>query len=387
MHRNIKIRLVEGFINSILTTMLFPFMIIYFASRFGEVAAGLMMAFNALLGISSGMVGGYYSDLIGRRKILIANEIIRMCSYVGMILVNSPWCDSPVITYLLMAVNSISFGFSSPSAEAMIIDGTDSDSRKFIYSLNYWVFNLAMFVGSIAGGFLFQDYRFELFIGVLCGSFLSFFLLTFFIEEIYIPRKPENLFNNYRLVFCDGKFMLCLVAFALLIAIECQARNYVAVKLSSNMDKQEFVGMDIDGIKMFGIITAENTILVVLLGFLFSLFAKKWNGANVGVVLYSLGFAALAICTNPLMLVIVMAVVTIGELIAMPVIQATLADMTVPNQRGSYMAVNGLFMRMSFALGSISVTIGSFFDSYVMAGLFAVFGVVSLLALNFGGKK
>ncbi|WP_254391733.1 hypothetical protein [Terribacillus sp. DMT04] len=69
-HPNIKIRLIESFVSSLIGSMVMPFMTIYLAMHFGAKVAGILLLVNVFLGIGMSLLGGYFSDVFGRRKIM-----------------------------------------------------------------------------------------------------------------------------------------------------------------------------------------------------------------------------------------------------------------------------------------------------------------------------
>lgn len=53
-------------------------------------------------------------------------------------------------------VGNIASGLISPASEAMLIDVSTEKTRAFMYAINYWANNLALMVGMLIGGWLFE---------------------------------------------------------------------------------------------------------------------------------------------------------------------------------------------------------------------------------------
>ncbi|EIT87242.1 major facilitator superfamily protein, partial [Fictibacillus macauensis ZFHKF-1] len=155
-HPNIKIRLGETFVSRLVGSMIFPFMTLYLAYHFGAKLTGILLIINVFIGIACSFVGGYLADHYGRRNIMIVSECVRAVAFLIMALSNSPWFESPVLTFLMMTVNTICFGFGTPATQAMLIDVSTQNERKLMYTISYWASNFANAVGGILGAFLFN---------------------------------------------------------------------------------------------------------------------------------------------------------------------------------------------------------------------------------------
>lgn len=391
LHRNIQIRMVNSFLSNLLGNMLFPFMTIYFAQKFGAELTGLLLIVNVAVGLLANFYGGYVSDKYGRRKVLLAGESVRLLSFAMMALANSPWWDSAAVTFLMMTLNSLCWGLTGPANEAMLIDVSTSENRKFIYSVGYWSMNFSLVVGGLAGGFLFQEYRSELFAGVALMQVVTVSLVAFFIKETYVPKPSacktcqgkvwREMMFNYKIVFQDKVYVVFILASIFVSAVERMGLSYTGVRLEAEMGAQSFLSLPLDGVKMFGFLSAENSLLVVVLAVFVTRFLKKLSDKRamvLGILLYSAGFAVLAVSNSPAVLLLFMAVATLGELIWVPSKQALQADLAPAENRSAYMAVNGLAYRGAAILGSLAVSAGAFLPSLLMGGLFGLSGLVGL---------
>jgi MFS transporter, DHA1 family, multidrug resistance protein B len=155
LHKNVKIRLLDVFINSLSSSMYFPFLAIYFASRFGAELTGVLMILTVIFGFGAGLYAGYFSDLIGRKKIILGAAFARSLGLLLMILTNTPMFQSTVITFIAVLIISACGAITEPVAEAMVIDVTTNENRKSVYSVMYWFSNLSVVIGAIIGGYFF----------------------------------------------------------------------------------------------------------------------------------------------------------------------------------------------------------------------------------------
>lgn len=406
IHPNIRLRLVMLFLISLANTMVFPFMAIYFSARFGERITGLLMSLEVVASVIAGLYGGYLADRLGRKKLMVFAELIRFIALSIICLVNSPWMESAILTFIMMTISTVFGGLSNPAAQAMIIDVSSPENRKSIYSINYWSMNGAFAIGGLLGGFLFASHRFELFLIVAAMSLLNLLILFFFITETYFPDKNQassenkrnfllEMVDNYKVVVKNTTFIIFTLATLLALSIEFQMRSYVGVRLADDMPIQTLfafsnLNFNVDGIKLFGIMNAENSILVVSLGYLVNRFMKRFADKKVlyfGILMNGVAFCIIGFSNAAWIILITMVFASISELMYWPVTQAYLAEIPPEDGRSSYMAISGLVGRGAVMLGSLSLTLGSFLPPVIMGLLFLLTGIVSIALFSTVLKK
>ncbi|MBD0383104.1 MFS transporter [Paenibacillus sedimenti] len=396
-HRNVKIRFGLSFLSGTANNMVLPFMSIYFSGKLGDTSAGLVVILGIAAGVMAGIIGGYYADRIGRKKLMIAAEVGWMLSFMGMALSNSPWFESPGITFVLMILVSMFWGVHGPANDAMLLDVTAPEVRKFMYAISYWMNNLSFAIAGMAGAFLFKSYLFELFIGLSAIGFISLIVTCFFIEEVYNPDPSQaiggkrtgtiSMWSNYRTVLKDSTFMIFTAASLLLVSVEFHLGNYVGVRLEKEMVNVPFMVWEnntfhIDGLKMLGFIRTENTVLVVVLSVMMGVIMRRFPDSKVlfiGYTCYIFGYSYLAYSNQPWLLILAMLIATVGELMYVPINQAYLGDIAPDHARSSYMAVNGMVYKGAMLLGGGGVILGGYMSSWMMASLIALSGLVGMV--------
>lgn len=406
LHFNVQVRLLEQFLGTIAFNMVFPFMIIYFSGNFGEATTGVIYIFNIILGFIASLYGGYLADKYGRKKIMLWGESIRFAASLIMAFSISPWLNAPALAFFMMTINSACLGLVRPAGEAMIVDASTPEDRKYIYGLDYWLFNGSLFIGGLVGGFLFREYLFELLSIVALISLVSLLVLVFLIKEtntLQIKSSGEKkrksvlreIVLNYKNVLKDKIFRIFVLAGLLEMAVQFQVMSYISIRLSKELEPQTLFSLldyslKVDGVIMFGILNSVNTLLIIMLGFFISKIIKNVSdkySLRIGIVLYTFGFSVIAVSNQPWILIAAMILVAVGELIYIPIKQSLLADIIPDEQRGAYMATNGLTFRGATILGSLAVTIGAFLPSSIMGILFFLTGISSIFLYNFVIKK
>ncbi|KGP82154.1 hypothetical protein P364_0113460 [Paenibacillus sp. MAEPY2] len=389
LHRNIRIRIITDFFADLTQKSIIPFMAIYLSVQIGAGWAGILLTINIAASMLVGLGAGYWSDRVGRKKLMIFAQSMQLFALFWLAAANSPWMNSVPITCAMFLLSSISSGITVPIANAMIVDVSSEHERRYVYGLQYWTTNVAVTIGAMMGGLLFESFRFILFSLVWLESLVTLFILFIYIHETMVKPhsnqlnspKHKNILKTYGLVFRDRRFMVFFTATVLAVSLEFQLDKYIAVRLKNEFTAQLF-SWDISGLQMFSLIMAINTVLVVLMAIPFS----KWLGRfqsrfvmTVGMCLYTAGFAVLAFSNWAWLLIMSAVLLTIGELMYAPVRQFMLAGMIPDSNRAAYMAADGMSYNAAALLGSLGLTAGAFLPSYAMAGLYVLMGIGALI--------
>jgi MFS transporter, DHA1 family, multidrug resistance protein B len=395
IHPNIKLRLGMQFLGGLVSMAVIPFLAIYFAQKIGAAETGIILILIVISGVVGGFIGGHVSDKIGRRNIMIYSEIGVLVTYLFIAFCNSPWFDLPYVSAAFFLLNMFAGGMFQPAAQAMIIDVTDSESRKLVFTISYWLGNLATAIGGIMGAFLFKNYLFELFIGISGISLLSVLITIFFITETYTPEQtspepstaqpkssPLEMVQSYSAVIKDKLFMFYIVGAVFIFTLEQSLTNYIGIRLEKEIPEQSatLLGMEfmLDGTKVLGFLKTENTLLVVLLSTVVLILFKKWKdhwNLVAGMFIFSVSFSALAFTSNIWFLFLLIFVGTIGELMYVPVKQAMIGDLAPSHARSTYMAFYSLTFYGAMIIASLLIIVGEWVSPVAMGGILLVFGL------------
>lgn len=373
LHPNIRIRIYTSFLGRVIGSMIFPFMAIYFTNKINATVAGILLLIHVVVQFVSGLYGGYLADLLGRKRMMVTGEWVRVIGVVGLILVNSPWFVSPWITFFMMLIIGVSSGLVNPAAEAMLIDVSTKETRAFMYSINYWAVNMSMMIGVIVGGWLYKDFFFELLLSLLVMSFIVLWMTVALIHETYVVQNTTKkeygfspLMKSYQTVIKDFPFVLFTLGGIMILALEFQRNNFIAVRLEEEITSRLWsfwggMNINIDGVKLLSLLTVENTLIIVL----YTAVASKWIKGRaeqpimyIGFILFGSGYAIMAFSNSIPTLFLAIVVLSIGELLYVPTRQSILADIVDDSKRGAYMAFNGFVFQIGKMLGALGIIVG-----------------------------
>lgn len=404
LHPNIRIRIITDFFTDLTQKSIIPFMAIYLSVQIGAGLAGLLLTVNIVASMIVGLGAGYWSDRIGRKKLMVIAQSLQVVALLCLAIANSPWMDSIFVSCVMFLLSSLSSGITVPIANAMIVDVSSEHERHYVYGLQYWTTNVAVTFGALMGGLFFESFRFLLFSLVCLESMATLFILVFMIRETMYKRAnsataqfkdsdpsnrlmeantpiQRNILKTYWAVFQDKRFMIFFTATVLAVSLEFQLDKYIAVRLKNEFTAHLF-GSDISGLHMFSLIMVINTVLVALVAIPFSRWIGRFPSRSimtVGMLLYTAGFTVLAFSNWAWLLIFSAILLTIGELMYAPVRQVMLAGMIPDSDRAAYMAADGLSYNAAALLGSLGLTIGAFLPSYAMAGLYVLMGLGALV--------
>lgn len=382
---NVRVRLLTSFLSRFFGNMVYPFMSIYLTLYFSDQTAGTMLLIITSAAIVMGFLSGYLADIFGKKKIIIWAQLCQTSALAVMALFNSPIFIIPSVTFMMMLLQNTAIALLNPAAEAMIIDDSTPKNRSFIYAIDYWAMNLSIMFGSMIGGLFFNEYRFELFTLLSLSSLVVLYIMARYLTDdapsLTGKNNVKQLLLMYGKVLQNRQFVIYCVAQLLVMSLDAQVINYVSVRLAKSF-QAVFLGHEITGIQMAGLIRTENTLIVVLMTLVVPSLTKMLGEKRsflLGLVMYIPAFFFIISSNNFYTLVSAVFVASIGEVFIIPLGKTMLAELSTQELRGTYMALNGFIYRGTALLGALGVMLASTFSPYHLACFW-----VGLASLGFG---
>ena len=392
LHRNVRVRIGLAFVHKLIDAMILTFIAIYLASRVGIATTGALILLFAVFAVFGMLLGGHLSEKWGRRPVLIVGDVIGTAFLVLMTVAYfADW--GPLAVYFSYAIVKFGTNLALPANDSTIIDVTPPEDRKYVYTVNYWVINLALGGGALLGGFLYGSHFGAVILGGAIGMGFALLVTVLLVAE----TKPESaqatppaklrglaqFTEGYRVVLADSTFRRLIIVATLVLTLEGQLSTAIGIRLSNDFGVQHvFPFGDVHGVQMLGVLKAVNTVLVVLLALQVNTLLRRLSDRvrlYVGIPLYVGGFAVLAITNTAWVLLAAVVVLTIGELMNAPMQQSLLADLAPEQGRPRYMAAYYLHIRFGQVLNSLLVSLSAVLSTHGMAGIYLIFGVVILM--------
>ncbi|MEH6939594.1 MFS transporter, partial [Bacillus sp. JJ664] len=211
--QNIKVRLFTSFFNRTVTSAVMPFMALYFTHELNKVWAGLYLVFTVLISFLVNLFGGYLSDRYSRKNLLLISSSLSAIMFLFMTISLVPnnhiiWLFSTA--YIVFIISS---SIGRPAMNAIIIDSTTAENRKLVYSIDYWLVNLSMAIGTALGGLLYSNHKLLLFILLtFTSTMLPIAYKIWLLEENAIRLEKQknhvilDLIQNYKTALQDQPF-------------------------------------------------------------------------------------------------------------------------------------------------------------------------------------
>ncbi|MGO2889859.1 MAG: MFS transporter [Leuconostoc mesenteroides] len=289
----------------------------------------------------------------------------------------------------MMFLGNIASGLISPASEAMLIDVSTEKTRAFMYAINYWANNLALMVGMIIGGWLFERH-FLLLTTILVIINISSLLLTKYLitetHEQTINKKShvgfQSVFHSYQIVLCDARFVIFTLGGILLLSVEFQRTNFIAIHLAQSFIHTKWLGISFDGVKILSLLTSINTAIIVLFTAPISRWIPNRNTKKIfvmGTMLFTLGYALQAYVNTLPLLILSSFILSFGELMYVPTRQSKLADLMPENKRGAYLAFNGSIFQLGKVIAASMLIGAPFLGSFGIATTIMFLGLGAII--------
>jgi MFS family permease len=342
----------SNFIDHVGGALIFPFFALYITKKFGVgmTEVGLLFALFSISDMFGTMIGGALTDYLGRKGMIIMGLIVSAVTSLAMGLVNQlEWF------YVMGAVSGLFATAAGPAHEAMLVDILPEKKRTEGFGVMRVAMNLSVAIGPAIGGFIASYSYLILFIADTVTSLITALIVYLVVEE----TKPEAKINKdekigfketfigYRIVLRDRKFMLFVMISTIATIVYSQMYSTLSVFLR-----------DVQGIPEsgYGWLMTLNAGMVVLFQFAITRRVSKYPPMLIlalGSMFYVIGFGMYGFVSAYVLLMVAMAIITIGEMVIIPVAQAYVGDAAPEDMRGRYSGVMGFSWMIPWMIGPL----------------------------------
>jgi MFS family permease len=318
-----------------------PFLTLYLTSRGYSVSeTSCAVASYGIGSMMASLLGGHLADHLGRRQTIL----LSMFSGAATMMLLSQARGLPFVV-ILTALAGLTNEFYRPASQALLADVVQPSQRITAFAALRVSFNAGFAFGPATAGFLAAYGYFWLFAGDAATSVLYGLVVLF-----ALPRVTYNPQNNasWREALCvlrrDRRLhQLLLANFAIALIFFQLASTYglFVTKLGYSA-------------ATYGVVVSLNGALIVLFELPLTRVTRRFSRRRVlaaGYVLCAAGYALNALTHSIAGLAVCMLILTLGEMIAMPMSQAYIADLAPHHMRGRYMGVSGLTWALALITG------------------------------------
>jgi len=307
-----------------------PLFAIYLTEQRGlsPTLAGAVCSLYGLGSLCSGLLGGYLSDRIGRRRTMILGLL---WGATAMLMV--PMARSLPMVALATFHLALSGDLYRPAIAAAVSDVCGPDQRTRAYGLLFWVVNLGFAIATAIGGVLSRK-GFALLFRLDAATTIVYALLV-------LLWMPETRGASLEREAPRGRLRDALGDRELLRFVGTQALVGLLFQQSAAALPVALLEKGI-GPAQYGLVMSLNGALVVL----FSPLVTRWIGAHRrtlvlagSTLLVGVGFAFNQLPLGVAGAALSIALWTMGEIYAAPVTPALVADLAPEHLRSQYQGV------------------------------------------------
>ena len=340
-----------SFIDGLGGALLFPFFTLYVTARFdvGMTTVGIIFGLFSISAILGSAVGGALSDRLGRKRMIIFGLISSALITLGM-----GFANDIRLFFVAAVMVGLFANMGDPARQAMVADLLKPEQRADGYGLLRIVMNLAVTIGPAIGGFMAARSYLTLFITDAVASTITAFIVFLFIRET-MPARAEDedhesfaqTFSGYLVALRDKVFMVFIIGSILEVLVYMQMNTTLSVYLR-----------DVHHVptQHYGYLISMNALLVVLFQFFVTRKTRRFRPLHViavGAFLYAIGFGMYGVVDGYAFFILAMLIITLGEMLIVPVSQSVVSLLAPETMRGRYMAVFGFSWAIPAAVGPL----------------------------------
>jgi len=340
---------IVNFIDRLGTSLLLPFFALYLTKRFnvGMETVGALFAVWTGSSFFGSFPGGVLTDRLGRKGMIMLGLLATALSHLALGLANSL-----SLFFIFAFIAGIFTDISSPAYQAIVADLLPEPKRAQGYGIVRVAINVSAALGPAIGGFIAtRSYLVLFIIGAvisLCAAVVVFFLLPETNPRAHPGIAQETTsaaFGGYMRILRDGPFMF-FTGVSLLAWLA-----YINLTTTLGVFLRNAHGIPETG---YGWLLSLNAALVVLFQFSITRRLEKRPPMilmAIGAALIGVGFAMYGFFSTFGLFLTAIIVISIGEMIMLPVSSALVVKFAPEDMRGRYSFMYSISWGIAYAAG------------------------------------
>jgi MFS family permease len=322
-----------------------PFLTLYLTGQgYSVTAAGLAVSAYGAGNLFASLVGGQLADRLGRRETIV----LSMFGAAVTMMLLSQAQGLPLIVVLTFVTGLVSEAYR-PASSALLTDVVPAGQRLTAFAALRVTFNAGFAFGPATAGLLAAYGYIWLFVGDALTSAVYGLIALLALPrgaQHSVAAKGANWGEVLGVIRGDKRFQqLVLANFAVALLFMQTASTFGLVITQLGFSAATY-----------GAVLSLNGALIVFCELPLTALTRRFPARKVmalGYVLIGAGFGLNYFAHSVPALVVCMAVFTLGEMLALPMASAYVADLAPPHMRGRYMGVNGMTWALSLIIGPV----------------------------------
>lgn len=363
-----------------------PFLALYLHDErhLSMSVVGVMFLIGGLFAAGTNLVGGMFSDRIGRKRLLMMISGMGIVAYSCLALLVGFSAPVWLIVIVYIASRGI-IGTIQPTISAIVADLSPSDRLTESYALIRVGGNIGFAVGPAIGGYLRMFLSFGWLLGiasVTCAIVIV--LVLFFLKDTFTGNLERVDIRSTLRVARDYRFLLFSLFCLLLFASMAQLGSTLSV---FTVDRIGFTTAQ------YGLLLSTNGVIVFLfqypIAFLMNKFPRD-RGLILGSLLYTIGYTSLGWVTSFNWAMASIFIITAGEITFSPIASSVVAESAPASWRGRYMGFFSLSQTLgaSFAplFGGILLDVFPY-EPKILWGIIGIVGILPAIGFSWWGRR
>lgn len=358
----------------------FSLITLYMTIQLGmsENVAGIYVSIAALVSSPGVLVGGYLSDLMGKKRIILFGQIMSALLVLGCLL----FMETLTVGYILiLAMFFISI--TRPAYNSMIIDLTAGEAeQKTAFSLMYLGANLGIAIGPLIAGFFMKDHMDWVFWGIGVISLCSSVLIAKFVKPPARARDERKGRETGVHVRPDESFFRTLLQKPLVLSFICISflNYFIYMQSSFSVPLQLNHSFADSGPSYYGFVMTANAVCVILLTTVIASLTRKITPSRLvaaGALFYAFGFGSMYFSIHLSVVLLATLLWTVGEILVQTNINVYIAARVPDTHQGRF---NGLLLFVGCLGYSLSPYLtGLFIKHYSIVTVWPSIFIIGLL--------
>lgn len=324
----------------LVTSMSIPFLSIYLTQVLGAspTQTGITVAVSSLAGVLASFYGGYISDIVGRKIVMLISVFGWAAVFFGFSAAQHLW-----VFFLVNTLNGLCRSVFEPTSRALLSDITPPDHKLLVFNLRYAAINLGVVFGPIIGlqlGSAQSTFPFVI-AGMVYVAYGLVLFLQFTLHRSSMPvrtdAQPPRLLEALATTGKDRVFLPVLLGTIFCVLGYGHFGSTMAQYLAMNT---HFT----NGSQLFSYMLSLNAITVLVVQYPIVRRASKLSPIVpliLGNICVALSLLFVGLASGVALLLISVILFTIGEVLLFTMMDMLIDRIAKPELKGTYFGTIG----------------------------------------------
>ena len=313
--------------------MAIPFIALYLHNELdaSPLIIGLTVGTAPLFSTFGGLIGGYLTDRFERKTVIIITVFVWSLTFLGF-----AFAPSASFFIVLNALNGLCRSFFEPGTQALMIDFTEDDKKRRLFTVRYTAINIAAVIGPLLGVWIANLSSASTPFMITGAMYAIYGVFLLFVLNRY-PSKQKKLEQNQGVRHIFQALAKDYVLFMLIVGAILISLGYS--QFSSTLPQLIAFHLE-DAVKIFSYCIVANSITVLTLQYPLTVLTEKmslYRSLVIGIVIFACGLGLFNVSTAAWMFVASMVVFSIGEIFTFPLMNAAIEEIAPSDQKATYL--------------------------------------------------